>query len=77
MRTSLRHLRLSKLQKDKARQGKMWDFTVRGWRAADTEGISQLFKNPDTATLPQKEVKDVKYEDIKIGKCNNFYDKSG
>lgn len=67
MRTSLRHLRLSKLQKEKALQGKMWDFTVRGWRAVDTDGIAYLFQNPDTATKPQKEVKDVKYEDTKIG----------
>ena len=29
-RTSLRHLRLSKLQKDKMWHEKMWDFTVRG-----------------------------------------------
>ena len=28
-RTSMRHLRLSKLQKEKMKQDKMWDFTVR------------------------------------------------
>lgn len=67
MRTSMRHLRLSKLQKEKLKQGKMWDFTVRGVRSADVSGIEDLFQAKGTALDPQKSVKSLKYEDIKIG----------
>lgn len=67
MRTSMRHLRLSKLQKDKLKQGKMWDFTVRGWRLADITGIEDLFKESATANEPQKDITILKYEDTKIG----------
>jgi hypothetical protein len=66
-RTSLRHLRLSKLQEDKLKQGKMWDFTVRGWREADISGIEANFEKDDLALKPQQEVKSLKYEDTKIG----------
>lgn len=67
-RTSMRHLRLSKLHKDKVKQGKMWDFTVRGWRAANINGIEHLFKNKETASKQQRELKSLKYEETKIGK---------
>lgn len=67
MRTWLRHLRLSKLQKEKLKQNKMCDFTVRGWRVADENGIERLFKNKETAIDPQKDIKTLKYEDILIG----------
>jgi len=63
----MRHLRLSKLQKDKMAQGKMWDFTVRGWRVADIKGIEELFKEPATATEPQRDITTLQYEDTKIG----------
>lgn len=66
-RTSLRHLRLSKLQEDKLKQGKMWDFTVRGWMEADISGIEANFEKDDLALKPQQEVKSLKYEDTKIG----------
>ena len=33
-RTSLRHLRLSKLRKEK-----MWDFVVQGWRVGNIAGM--------------------------------------
>ena len=66
-RTSLRHLRLSKLQKDKMRQEKMWDFTVRGWRVANITGMESSFDAVE-AVKPQREVKTLKYEDTKIGK---------
>ena len=67
-RTSMRHLRLSKLQKEKMKQNKMWDFTVRGWRVADTTGIEELFSKKDTAATSQRKVNSLKYEDTKIGK---------
>jgi hypothetical protein len=67
-RTSMRHLRLSKLQKEKMKQNKMWDFTVRGWRVADTDGIEDLFKDKNTAVTPQRKLASLKYEDTKIGK---------
>ena len=69
MRTSLRHLRLSKLQKEKVKQGKMWDFTVRGWREADISGMEDLFAEKETAATSQKAVSSLQYPDIKIGKC--------
>lgn len=72
MRTSLRHLRLSKLHKEKLKQEKIWDFTVRGWRAVDTNGIEDYFKDPSTAVEPQSEVSTVKYEDTKLGKFCYF-----
>ena len=43
-RTSMRHLRLSKLQKEK-----MWDFTV-------IDGIEELFKVKDTGVTSQQDV---------------------
>ena len=67
-RTSLRHLRLSKLEKDKMKQEKMWDFTVRGWRVADINGMETLFKDEELSTKPQREVKTLRYKDTKIGK---------
>ena len=48
-------------------QGKMWDFTVRGWRVADIKGIEELFKEPATATEPQRDITTLQYEDTKIG----------
>ena len=66
-RTSLRHLRLSKLQKEKMRQEKMWDFTVRGWRVANVTGMESNFDEVE-ALKSQREVKKLKYEDTKIGK---------
>ena len=66
-RTSLRHLQLSKLQKEKVLQGKMWDFTVRGWREADISGIENHF-NDKEAVKPQKLVKKLEYKDTKIGR---------
>ncbi|KAK3745425.1 hypothetical protein QZH41_010249, partial [Actinostola sp. cb2023] len=65
-RTSMRHLRLSKLQKSKVKQGKMWDFTVRGWRAADITGIEDMFDDPVNTSESQKDVSKLKYEDTKI-----------
>ena len=67
-RTSMRHLRLSKLQKDKKKQDNMWDFTVRGWRACDITDIEDLFEDQDTAKNPQRNVADLKFEDLSIGK---------
>ena len=67
-RTSLRHLRLSKLQKEKVKQGKMWDFTVRGYRATSTEDIEDLFEDAATAVLPQRDVRQLTYDDTKLGK---------
>lgn len=61
-RTSLRHLRLSKLQKEKT-----WDFTVRGWRAADITGLESYFQDEKASVKPQRLVKDVVYKDTKIG----------
>ena len=55
-RTSMRHLRLSKLQKDKMKQMKMWDFTVRGWRLANVAGIENLFLAQETAVDQQRKV---------------------
>ena len=50
------------------KQEKMWDFTVRGWRVADVTGMEDNFKDKAKAVEPQKEVKDLKYEDTKIGR---------
>lgn len=76
-RTSLRHLRMSKLEKDKKKQDKIWDFTVRGWRVADTCGIERLFYDPVTAKKSQRSVSDLKFEDTAIGGCYmTFLDKS-
>ena len=66
-RTSLRHLRLSKLQKEKTKQGKMWDFTVRGWRVADVSGIESNFDDETLSMKPQQDLKDLIYEETKIG----------
>lgn len=66
MRTSMRHLRLSKLKQDKTAQQKMWDFTVRGYRVADISGLEELFANEATASTPQMELSSLKYEDITI-----------
>ena len=66
-RTRMCHLRLSKLQKEKMKQNKMWDLAMRGWRIADTDGIEELFSNKDTAATSQREVSSLKYEDTKIG----------
>ena len=74
-RTSLRHLRLSKLQKEKVLQGKMWDFTVRGWREANIIGIEHYF-NEEQAVRPQQPVKALEYKDTKIGTvgfCDNDF----
>jgi hypothetical protein len=65
--TSLRHLQLSTLQKEKVLQGKMWDFTVRGWREADISGIENHF-NDKEAVKPHKLVKKLEYKDAKIGR---------
>ena len=65
MRTSLRHLRLSKLHKVK--QNKMWDFTVRGWRVADITGIEDLFQDESTFES-QQVVKNLKFNDMLIAK---------
>ena len=54
----MRHLLLSKLTKDKTKQNKIWDFTVRGWRVDKQE----------TAKAQQMDVGKLKYDDIKIGK---------
>lgn len=59
-RTSLRHLRLSKLQKDKLKQEKMWDFTVLGWRKADITGLEDQLKQEDLVLKPQREVKSLR-----------------
>ena len=66
-RTSLRHLRLSKLQKEKTKQEKMWDFTVRGWRIADVSGMELNFEDEALSTKPQKDVKDLKYDETNTG----------
>jgi len=66
-RTSLRHLRLSKLQRSKLKQGKMWDFTVRGWRASDISGIEEMFDHVDETTKPQRDLSELDYVDTKIG----------
>lgn len=68
-RTSLRHLRLSKLQKEKTKQEKMWDFTVRGWRIADISGMELNFNDEALSTKPQQDLKDLKYEETNIGSC--------
>lgn len=73
MRTSLRHLRLSKLHKEKMKQEKVWDFTVRGWRAVDITGIEDLFKDKKSAVDPQGDVADMKYSDTKLGKMMCIY----
>ncbi|CAB4006400.1 Hypothetical predicted protein [Paramuricea clavata] len=63
MRTSMRHLRLSKLHKDKVKQNKIWDFTVCGWRVVDISGIEDLFQYKSSVE-PQRAFKDLKYEDL-------------
>ena len=68
MRTFLRHLRLSKLHKEKLKQEKVWDFTVRGWRAVNTSGNEKYFQDPKTAAQPQGEVSKMKYKDTKLGR---------
>ena len=55
--TSMCHLQLSKLQKEKVKQGKMWNFTVRGWRVANINGIEHLFENEETASKQPRELK--------------------
>ena len=72
MRTSLRHLRLSKLHKEKLKQEKVWDFTVHGWRAVDTSGIEEYFRDSKTAAQPQGEVWKMKYKDTKLGRYSSF-----
>jgi hypothetical protein len=73
MRTSLRHLRLSKLQKDKVSQNKMWDFTVRGWRVADIEGLEKDFQSTTEMALePQGCVSKLTYEELCIGKYTSI-----
>ena len=77
-RTSMRHLRLSKLQKEKMKQNKMWDFTVRGWRVAETDGLEELFSDKDTAATSQRKVNSLEYKDTKISKyifngCSKYY----
>ena len=67
-RTSMRHLCLSKLQKEKMKQNKMWDFTVRGWRVADTTGIEELSVRRILLQHHRKKVHSLKHEDTKIGK---------
>lgn len=67
MRTSLRHLWLSKLQQDKAKQNKFWDLTVRGFRVADISGIEDLFEDEKAVKAQQQDVDKLKYEDLKIG----------
>ncbi|CAB3996393.1 Hypothetical predicted protein [Paramuricea clavata] len=69
MRTSMRHLTLSKLHKDKVKQNKIWDFTVRGWCVADISGIEDLFQYKSSVE-PQRVVKDLKYEDLLLIKHN-------
>ncbi|KXJ22711.1 hypothetical protein AC249_AIPGENE10879 [Exaiptasia diaphana] len=64
MRTSLRHLRLSKLKADKDSQQKMCDFTVRGYRIADISGIENLFQKKENALEPQMSLSDLEYKDI-------------
>jgi hypothetical protein len=64
----MRHLRLSKLTKDKTKQNKLRDFTVRGWRVAEVSGIEDLFDKQETAKAQQIDVGKLKYDDIKIGK---------
>ena len=48
MRTAMRHVRLSKLQKEKTKLNKMWDFTVRGWRVVDITGLEKEFGEKKT-----------------------------
>lgn len=60
--TSMHHLLLSKLQKEKMKQNKMWDFTVRGWRIPDTGGLEELFNSKDTAATSQRKVNSLEYE---------------
>ena len=57
--TSLRNLRLSKLQKEKTKQGKMWDFTARGWRVADVSGMESNFDDEALSMKPQGDLKDL------------------
>ena len=67
MPTSLRHLRLSKLQKEKSKQGKLWDFTVRGSWVADTTGLEEFFESRETAAEPQQSISSFEYKDVLIG----------
>ena len=64
-RTSLQHLRLSKLKKGKVLQGKMLDFTARGWCEANICGLEEHFKGKEVNS--QQPVKDLKCQDTKIG----------
>ena len=66
-RTSLRHLRLSKLQKAKTKQEKMWEFTVQRWRVADVSAIESNFDDEALSMKPQRDLKDLIYEETKIG----------
>ena len=52
----------------KKKQDEMWDFTVRGWRACDITDIEDFFEDQDTAKKPQRNVADLKFEDLSIGK---------
>ena len=72
MRTSFKNLRLSKLHKEKLKQEKVWDFSVRGWRAVNTSGIEEYFWDPKTAAQPQGEVCKMKYKDTKLGRYSSF-----
>ena len=67
-RSSLRHLRLSKLEKEKYKQEKLWDFTMRGWRKANVDGIEDLFLKKETAVKPQGDVSTLQYADTLIGR---------
>ena len=74
MRTSLRHLRLSKLQKEKAKQGKLWDFTARGWRVADITGLEEFFGSLETAAEPQQSISALEYKDVLIATVMFYFD---
>ena len=67
MQTSLHHLRPSKLQKVKTKQGKVWHFTVQGWKVADVGCIEEFSSCHDNVPEAQKDVRAVKYEDLLIG----------
>ena len=49
---------------NKVLQGKMWVFTVRGWREADKSGIKEHFKAKEVTS--QQPVKDLKYQDTPV-----------
>ena len=51
----------------------MCDFTVRGWRVADTTGIEEYFEGSTAKDLnSQGCVKSLKYEDTSIGENANI-----